>query len=473
MPEHSEFLWGSIAWHAILVLFLVLLNGFFVAAEFALVKVRQSRLTQLTNEGNVRARYALKVNRKLDVYLSATQLGITLASLGLGWVGEPAIADLIVIPLLHQFGITNLTTIHTVSYIIAFSVITFLHIVLGELAPKSLAIQKSEGVSLWLSLPLLLFYRLFLPVIWLLNHAANLLLRLVGVQPASEHDAAHTEEEIRILMNESAKSGIIDKEEMTLFDNVFEFSDRVAREVMLPRTDMDCMYTNLPLSENLKVAYRTKHTRYPVAVEDKDQIIGFVHITDVLTADPDEEHDLREFVRPILSVPESMEISKVLKLMQKRKSQLAIVIDEYGGTAGMLTAETILEEIVGEIHDEFDDEPPSVIVKGDVTSLDGRMLIEDVNDLLGLEIEDDEVDSIGGWLFKNLEGNVAKGQKIVQYGFVFEIAEVERLRVQRVHIYRFKTAPAQTGPLTSADAAGTEGSSFYETQTDRPGSRRD
>lgn len=440
---NTELLWGSIFWHAVLVLFLVLLNGFFVAAEFALVKVRQSRLTQLSNEGNVRAKYALKVNRKLDVYLSATQLGITLASLGLGWTGEPAIADLIVIPLLHQYGVTNETTIHTISYIIAFSVITFLHIVLGELAPKSLAIQKSEGVSLWLSIPLLFFYRLFLPVIWLLNNAANLLLRLIGVKPASEHDAAHTEEEIRILMNESAKSGIIDKEEMTLFDNVFEFSDRVAREVMLPRTDMDCMFVNLPFEENMKLAYRVKHTRYPVGVEDKDQIIGFVHITDVLTADPDEEQDLRAYLRPILSVPESMEISRVLKLMQRHKSQLAIVIDEYGGTAGMLTAEMILEEIVGEMQDEFDDEPPSVEVKGDLLSVDGRMLIEEVNDLLGVEIEEEEVDSIGGWLFKGLDGSVAEGRKIVEQGYVFEIAEVERLRVQRVHIYRYNQSDTE------------------------------
>jgi len=436
---HTEFIWSSIFWNLLIVLILVFLNGFFVAAEFALVKVRQSRLTQLVNEGNGRAKYALKVNRKLDVYLSATQLGITLASLGLGWVGEPAIAELIVEPLMAQMNVTDETVIHSVSAVIAFVVITFLHIVLGELAPKSLAIQKSEGVSLWLSWPLLMFYRVFLPAIWLLNGAANLLLRAIGVQPAGEHEV-HTEEEIRILMNESAKSGIIDKEEMTLFDNVFEFADRVAREVMLPRTDMDCMFTNQSMRENMKVAYATKHTRYPLAVDDKDQIIGFIHITDLLTADPDEEHDLREFMRPILSVPESMEISKVLKLMQKRKSQLAIVIDEYGGTAGMLTAETILEEIVGEIHDEFDNEPPSIVTKGDITSVEGRMLIEDINDLFGLDIDDEEVDSIGGWLFRNLEGNISKGQKWFHGGYVFEIAHTERLRVLRVHIYKQKLA---------------------------------
>ncbi|WP_239615144.1 hemolysin family protein [Cohnella mopanensis] len=437
-----ELQWGLIFWNVVLVLFLVLLNGFFVASEFALVKVRQTRLTQLSNEGNVRAKYALKVNKRLDAYLSATQLGITLASLGLGWVGEPAIADLIISPLLHQFGVTDETVIHTIAFTVAFCVITFLHIVLGELAPKSLAIQRSVGVSLWLSFPLLIFYRLFLPVIWFLNGTANRLLKLVGVEPASEHEAAHTEEEIRILMDQSAKSGIIDKDEMTLFDNVFEFADRVAREVMLPRTDMDCLFANMSYEDNMKQVYLTKHTRYPVGLEDKDQILGFVHITDLLTADPDEEHDLKNFLRPILSVPESMEVSKVLKLMQRKKSQVAIVIDEYGGTAGMLTAETILEEIVGELHDEFDDELPMVVVKGELTSVEGRMLIEDVNDLFGLEIEDEEVDSIGGWLFNHLEGNISKGQKVIHKNYVFEIAQTERLRVQRVHIYKNKTAAA-------------------------------
>ncbi|WP_308638667.1 hemolysin family protein [Paenibacillus silvisoli] len=433
-----EFETGRIVLNLSVVLILVLLNGFFVAAEFSLVKVRQSRLTQLSNEGHKRAKYALAVNRKLDAYLSATQFGITLASLGLGWVGEPAISDLIVEPLFFQFGLTDETLVHTVSVIIGFLVITFLHIVLGELAPKSLAIQKSESTSLWLSAPLLFFYRMFLPVIWLLNGSANRLLRLFGVEPASEHDSAHTEEEIRILMDQSAKSGIIDKDELRLFDNIFEFSDRLAREVMLPRTDMDCLYANLSYEENMKIVYASKHTRYPVCVEDKDQLIGFVHITDLLTADPDEDQTLQKFLRPILNVPESMEISHVLKLMQKKHSQLAIVVDEYGGTAGMLTTELILEEIVGEIHDEFDNTQPDIVVKGDVTSVDGRMLIEEINDMFHLDIEDEDVDTIGGWLFTQLEGNPDKGKKIMVEDYAFEVAESERLRVLRVFIYRVK-----------------------------------
>ncbi len=422
----------------LLVLFLVLLNGFFVAAEFSFVKVRQTRLTQLANEGYSRAVTALKVNRRLDAYLSATQLGITLASLGLGWVGEPAISELIVEPLLHKSGVTDPTLISTLSIAVGFCVITFLHIVLGELAPKSLAIQKSEQASLWLSKPLSLFYKLLMPVIWLLNGAANSLLRMLRIEPASEYDAAHTEEELRLLMNESAKSGILDKDEMALFDNVFGFSDRLAREVMLPRTDMECLYSNRSFADNLKLVYATKHTRYPVGVIDKDEIIGFVHITDLLTADPDESHELEAFLRPILTVPESMEISDVLKLMQLQHSQLAVVVDEYGGTAGLLTTERILEEIVGEIHGEFDTALPSIVVKGDVTSVDGRILIEEVNDLLGTDLEADEIDSIGGWMFIRLEGNPTKGKRLEHGGFSFEVAECKRLRVTRVHIRKCK-----------------------------------
>ncbi|OPH46975.1 hypothetical protein BC351_12950 [Paenibacillus ferrarius] len=419
----------------VLVIFLVLLNGFFVAAEFALVKVRQSRIQQLVNEGSGKAKFANTVTSKLDTYLSATQLGITLASLGLGWVGEPAIADLIMEPLFHKLGVEPSVYTSAVSFIVSFGIITFLHIVLGELAPKSFAIQKPELTSLWLSAPLLYFYKIFRPIIWLLNGTANKFLSWVGVEPASEHEAAHTEEEIRILMDESVKSGHIDQDEMVLFDNIFEFSERIAREVMLPRTDMDCLFLELGFIENLRIVHETKHTRYPVATQDKDTIVGFVHIVDLLTADPDVEQEIKSFIRPILNVPESMEVSRVLKLMQKKHSQLAIVVDEYGGTAGLLTLEDIMEEIVGELHDEFDtDERPGVEVKEKYTSVDGRVLIEDLNDMLDLEIEDEDVDSIGGWLFKKLEGAPVKGTTVEFGNHVFEISEVDRLRIVRIHI---------------------------------------
>ncbi|GIP33679.1 hemolysin family protein [Paenibacillus sp. J2TS4] len=431
----AQFELGTLFWNIALVLFLVFLNGFFVAAEFAFVKVRATRLQELANNQLAKAKYALKVTDKLDAYLSATQLGITLASLGLGWVGEPAISRLVVDPLLAVFGWNNALFSHTLSFILAFVIITFLHIVLGELAPKSLAIQKSESTSLWLAGPLIIFYKLFFPVIWLLNGTANLLLRWIGIEPATEQEA-HTEEEIRILMNQSAKSGHINKDEMKLFDNIFEFSDRLAREVMVPRTDMGCLFTDLSYEENMNFVYQSKHTRYPVAVGDKDEIIGFVHITDLLTASPDEEHDLTTFLRPILAVPEAMEISDVLRRMQKRRSQLAIVIDEYGGTAGLLTTEDILEEIVGEIQDEFDEnERPDIEVRDQYISVSGRLLLEEINELLHVSIDDEEVDSIGGWLFKELEGMPAKGKSVEASGRLFEVAELDRLRITRVNIY--------------------------------------
>ncbi|MGG1556210.1 hemolysin family protein [Paenibacillus ferrarius] len=439
MLPHTSFDIGSIVLNLVLVIVLVLLNGFFVAAEFALVKVRQSRLQQLVNEGSGKAKYASKVTSQLDTYLSATQLGITLASLGLGWIGEPAVSELIMEPLFHVLGLETSVYTSAISFIVSFGFITFLHIVLGELAPKSFAIQKAEITSLWLSAPLLYFYKLFRPIIWLLNGTANKFLSWIGVEPASEHEAAHTEEELRILMDESVKSGHINEDEMTLFDNIFEFSDLVAREVMLPRTDMDCLYLEVGFIENLRHVHETKHTRYPVANQDKDNIVGFVHIADLLTADPDVEQDIRNFIRPILNVPESMEVSRVLKLMQKMHSQLAIVIDEYGGTAGLLTLEDIMEEIVGELHDEFDTDRPGVEVKDKYTSVDGRVLLEDLNDLLDLNIEDEDVDSIGGWLFKKVEGEPVKGQKITYGDHVFEISEVDRLRILRIHITKNNT----------------------------------
>jgi CBS domain containing-hemolysin-like protein len=433
---HTQFAIGELTLNITIVLLLVLLNGVFVAAEFSLVKIRQTRITQLVSEGNKLAGFALKVNNKLDSYLSATQFGITLTSLGLGWLGEPAISELLVEPIMFKLGVTDPTLITTVGVTVGFSMITFLHIVLGELAPKSIAIQRTEGTALALSAPLIFFYKVFFPFIWVLNASANALLRLIGIHPVSEAEAAHSEEEIRILMNQSARSGVIDKDEMKLMDNIFEFSDLLAREVMLPRTDMVCLYANLPIEENIKIISETKHSRYPVALEDKDQIIGFIHITDLLLADKEQQGDLMSMIRPILNVPESMEISHVLRLMQKKHSQLTLVVDEYGGTAGILTAEEILEEIVGELYDEFEDERENVEINGDMISVEGRMLIESVHDLTGVQIEDDEVDTIGGWLFKELEGNPAKGKKIQVGNFIFQVEESTRLRITRVMISR-------------------------------------
>ncbi|WP_183599490.1 hemolysin family protein [Paenibacillus phyllosphaerae] len=418
--------------NGILILVLVFLNGFFVAAEFAMVKVRSSRIDSLVSGGNRRARFASNLTNHLDAYLSACQLGITLASLGLGWIGEPAIADAIE-PLLLKLNF-NETLIHTVAFIIAFSIITLLHIVLGELAPKTVAIRKSEEVTLWTAMPLIVFHKIMYPFIWVLNGTANAILKLVGIEPASEHDSAHTEEEIRILMKESHKSGLIDNTELTLMDNIFDFAETNAREIMIPRTEMTCLFTNLPFEENREIALKEMHTRYPVADGDKDNIIGFIHIKDLLKVPTQSITDIRVIMRPMTTVPESMQISTLLKLMQKKKTQIAILIDEYGGTSGLVTLEDIMEEIVGEIQDEFDEERPNIERRDEDTySINGLMLIEEVNSYFGLEIETDDYDTIGGWLYSQIEIPPSRDQRVpIPGGQEFIIEETDHLRISRV-----------------------------------------
>lgn len=434
-----------IAGQVFVAILLVLLNGFFVAAEFSLVKVRQTRLTQLVNEGSKSAVYAQKVTQQLDAYLSACQLGITLASLALGWVGEPVIGNLIVKPLLGHW-IASEALLHSISIAIAFGIITFLHIVLGELAPKSVAIQKAESTSLLVAAPLMFFYKISYPIIWVLNGAATFLLRRLGIQPVSENETAHTEEEIRLLVNESHKSGHIDVEEMELVDNVFDFSERLAREIMIPRIDMICLYDDNTFEENLQMIRDQRHTRFPVAHNDKDRIIGFVHTSDFyLAALTEGKANLHDFLRPILTVPESMEVSHVLRLMQKRRSQIAIVIDEYGGTAGFITMEDILEEIVGEIQDEFDAfERPEIETKAEnILSVSGKTLLTDLNDILPIELVSDDVDTIAGWVYSQLSEEVTAGKSVLYNSFKFTITEFDNHRINRIAIEQLEVEPAQ------------------------------
>jgi len=429
---------ASTLFNLLFVIVLVLLNGFFVAAEFAMVKVRGTRIDTLVSEGNTRAKYAKKLVDHLDAYLSACQLGITLASLGLGWIGEPAIADLIE-PIMTDLGFSA-QVVHTVSFAIAFSVITALHIILGELAPKSLAIQKADSVTLWTSVPLIAFYKLMYPAIWLLNTIANWILRLAGIQTANEHEAAHTEQEIRILMEESHKQGFINKTELTFVDNIFEFAERNAREVMIPRTDMVCLYAEDTFADNLNKAIEEELTRYPVCDPDKDNIIGFIHIKDLLKAVVQEKNpDIRNMVRDVIAIPESMQISDLLKILQKERSQVALVVDEYGGTAGLVTIEDILEEIVGEIQDEFDEERPLVEIReGNAYSVDGKMLIAEVSDIVGLKLDSEDFDTIGGWVYSRVGIEPHVGQKIFYEDYQFVIEEINHMRINRILIRKIE-----------------------------------
>ena len=419
----------------LLVAFLVFMNGFFVAAEFCCVKIRTSRLETLIAEGNSRARYAKQLTDHLDYSLSVTQFGITLASLGLGWVGEPAIATLI-LPVTEALGLPDEFG-HTVALAIAFTIITSLHIVLGELTPKSMAIANVEDIILAIAFPMVLFSRLMRPFVWILNTVANHISRRLGYDVKAENEHAHTEEEIRLLMKESYRQGLINSTEADFVDNVFSFTELNAREIMVPRTDMICLYLDDTPAERIKTILEEQQTRYPVCYEDKDHIIGFIHVKDLLPPlIRGERLNLRRYIRKALVVPESMDGSVLLRTMQEQGSQLAIVVDEYGGTAGMVTVEDIIEQIVGDIRDEFDEERENVEWRaGGVCSIDAKLLLEEVYDLLGIRIEDEDVDSIGGWFYDQLGEAPRIGCMAAHGGTLFYVEEVDGVRITRVLVH--------------------------------------
>ena len=424
-----------ILFQLLLVIFLIAMNGFFVAAEFACVKIRPSRLETLIQEGSRQAKYAKKLTDHLDASLSVTQLGITLASLGLGWVGEPAVATLI-LPITHAIGLDDVIG-HTISLALAFSIITGLHIVLGELTPKTMAIQNVEKIMLSVALPMLVFHRVMYPFVWLLNHVANWVAHRMGFHTASEGDDAHTEEEIRLLMEESHRQGLIDDTEVDFVDNVFDFTDLNVREIMTPRTDMVCLYLEDTMDENLHTILEEQLTRYPICHEDKDHIVGFLHVKDLMRVMAEgRKPNLRRLARKALIVPESMDVSVLLKTMQKQRSQMAIVVDEYGGTAGMVTIEDIVEEIVGDIQDEFDEERPTAERRGKrIFSVDAKMLLEELEDILEIDLEDEDVDTVCGWLYDQIGQTPRVGQMAAAGGNLFYVEEVDGVRITRVLIH--------------------------------------
>lgn len=430
-----------IAANLILVALLIAATGFFVAAEFAIVKVRSSRIDQLVGEGNRSAIAAKKVTGSLDEYLSACQLGITITALGLGWLGEPTIERLLH-PLFQKWGLNdNLVSI--LSFVIAFITITYLHVVIGELAPKTLAIQKAERVTMTLSRPLILFYKIMYPFIKTLNGSALFLVRLFGLHAASEHEMAHTEEELRIILSESLKSGEINPSEYKYVNKIFEFDNRIAKEIMVPRTEMVTVSLEDSFEENLEIMRSERYTRYPLEHEDKDNIVGLINIKEILNAlyMSKEGMLLKNYIRPVIKVIENIPIQDLLLRMQKDRIHMAILVDEYGGTAGLVTVEDILEEIVGEIRDEFDvDELPNVQKKSDDHYIfDGKALIEEVNDLLQLEIDEEDVDTIGGWVLTE-KIDVKKGDKIESDGYEFTVTDMEGHHIRTLEAKKKKVA---------------------------------
>ena len=388
----------------LITIVLVLANAFFVAAEFAIVKVRASQIELRVLSGSKTAKMAQQLITHLDAYLSATQLGITLASLGLGAVGEPIVAQLIIAGM-RLFGFEgNEELAHTIALPFAFVLITFLHIVLGELAPKSLAIQLPEKTTLAIAYPLRLFYILFKPFIYVLNGIATWLLRQIGIQPAGGLEHAHSNEELRILLEQSREGGTIEDAEHELIENVFEFREKIVKEVLIPRTEIVALDAADPVDELAKIVIEEGYTRMPVYDDSIDNIIGVVYSKDLITLR--EQSDLiilHDLLRPAYFIPETKLIADLLREFQRRKIHLAIVVDEFGGTAGIVTLEDILEELVGEIQDEYDDEPLDVVAIEDGTYLvNAAISVADANDMIeGLVLpEGEDYTSIGGLVTK-------------------------------------------------------------------------
>ncbi|WP_025334875.1 hemolysin family protein [Paenibacillus sabinae] len=417
-----------------LVAVLIFLTAFFVATEFAVVRLRGSRISQMVLEGRKNALAVQQVAANLDGYLSACQLGITITALGIGALAEPAF-DRLLAPLFHLAGV-GAELSHVLSFVLAFFIATFLHVVIGELAPKTAAINKAEEISLLTAKPIIWFYRILYPMIWLLNGSANLIVRLFGMKPASEHEDAHSEEEIRLILSESYESGKINKAEYGYVNRIFAFDEMLARDIMVPRTDMVCLFTNYSLQENLNIIRKEQYTRFPVAEGNKDNIIGMINTKQMyLEYDSNPGFNFKDLIHPLLTVSEVTPVKTLLTRMQKERVHIALLLDEYGGTSGLITIEDILEEIVGEIRDEFDaDELKNVEKLGeDRYMVDGKVSLPELRLLTGVDLEDEEVTTIGGWVYSHLE-EPAVGKEIVHGQDTFIIREMNRHRVRKVEI---------------------------------------
>ena len=425
----------------LVVLVLVLLNGFFVAAEFALVKIRDSQLDALVSKGHRRAKIARRVIGNLDSSLSACQLGITLASLALGWVGEPVFAAMLN-PIMNWIGIHSEGIRESIAVVVGFSVITFLHITAGEQAPKWLAIKRPLPTALWVVQPLEWFHHASYPFIWFLNQASLWMLRQLGMNPAGEAEHTHSEDELRLVFASPHGAGGRTSLGRTIILNALDLRWRVAREVMRPRQEIVFLDTELSIGACIDVAEKSRYSRYPLCKdEDLDKTLGVLHIKDLyaLRNSAKAGTDLETAVRKLIYVPESAQLEKLLQLFLERKLHMAVVVDEYGGTVGMVTIENILEELVGQIQDEFDQEKPLVQKIGDRTwDLDGALPLHELSDLVGETVQEEGISTTSGFVTHRLGGFPKVGDILSLNGFELRVEELDGMRVARLRLERSK-----------------------------------
>lgn len=428
----------SIFFDLFLLLVFVTMNALFVAAEFAIVKVRK---TQLVSMKDSKSKLALRLISHLDEYLAATQFGITISSLGLGWIGEPVTAR-ILDPVFELLKISDPKTIHTISLTVGFILITFLHIILGELAPKSVAIRHPKQTTLFVAIPLNLFYVVFKPAIWLLNGTANAILRAAGIQPVSEMEKSHSEEEIRILIAEGTKSGEIDKTEQQLIEKIFDFNDKVAKEVMVPRNSMFAIDIEESRDKIIEKVIEEGYSRIPVFKDTIDNVIGVIYSKDIISAA--EHRDiivLQDIIRPVHFIPETKHIGEILTDFQKKRIHLGIVVNEHGGVEGLITLEDIIEEIVGEIEDEYDTESEKIKQdKKGIYLVNPEISIEEFNKRFTVDIPvaDDEYQTLSGFL-QQVTGHVPEVYERIDYkGLIMTVMKKAGNRLLQIKVQKLK-----------------------------------
>ncbi|MFA6401144.1 MAG: hemolysin family protein [Salinivirgaceae bacterium] len=415
---------------------LVFLNGFFVAAEFAIVKVRASQLEIKVNEGNRFASLSKSIVSHLDGYLAATQLGITLASLGLGWIGEPVVSKIIINTMTFLGFTINPELAHDIALPLAFSIITVLHIVFGELAPKSLAIQRSVKVTLFIAYPLRFFYIVFKPVIWMLNSIANFILKSIGIKPVHGADV-HSSEELKYLVKQGQESGKIDAAEYKIIKNAFDFSEQTARQIMVSRVNVFAIDLNDFNETMLNKVIDESYSRIPCFEDNLDNVAGVVYLKDILIAARKKEPiNIRSIMRTMLVVPESKSIGLLLNEFQTKHQQIALVVNEYGGTEGIITMEDILEELVGEIQDEYDNEIPFVEKVGDKTyHVLASAALDDINELLPHPIKKDEqYETLAGYLILNFGKIPVVKEKLILENYEYSVLKKNKSTIVLVQL---------------------------------------
>lgn len=426
---------GSIVFNLFVIALLLFSNGFFVAAEFSMVSVRKTRISQLTNEGNFNAKIALEALKDLDKFIAAVQLGVTISSIGLGWVGEATLVRMILPIFSFLPSSIQAVTAHSIAVAIAFILITVMHVVVGELMPKSIALQYPEKTTLFIALPMKILTNAFSPAITILNGLGTFLLKFLKIPPAQTSHLAHSTEELNMLINASFREGVLNETEKEMLHNVFKFSDLTAKQVMIPRTDMACVPSDITFEELNEFTVESQYTRYPVYEENLDHILGIIHAKDLyVSSQRKEEFLLANIMRPVLLVPETITMDKLVLEFKKCQGQMAIVVDEFGGTSGLITLEDVLEEIFGDVQDEFDEVEEEDIkeISENIYIINAMMRLDEMTEFFGIEIIDEDVDTIGGLVVKNL-GRIAKlGDAVEIENLACTVKEIDGARVTQL-----------------------------------------